>query len=282
MKGNGVSTAENELLSFNNQPGETNTTKPDTSVFAFINAVQQKHSVEETERARLLSPKNGMSSKFSHSDALRLAVMYGHYAYGDFLLKHHLVESLSPTVCCPLLITAVRLDRPQITELLCRYSRRAGFCYVNSKGCKAMECRRTALHIAAEMSSVTNVRILLQYGANPSMTDTFRQTPLDRILQRSPPSHLSFNTLQCVILLLRCKRDIDMQTIRAWNQLLDRNSSWRQRIGSEICDLKPGPFSLAHQCRLSVRKHIGYPRLPEALHQLGLPKPIVKYLDLEC
>ena len=257
--------------------------KPDVSVFDVINAVQQKHSVDDIENVRLQSQKNGLnSSKFSHSDALRLAVMYGHYAYGDFLLKHHLVESLSPNVCCPLLITAVRLDRPQITELLCRYSRKADFCYVNSKGCKAMECRRTALHVAAEMSSITNMRILLQYGANPSMVDNFRQTPLDRILQRSPPSHLSFNTLQCVILLLRCKRDIDLQTICAWNQLLDRNPSWRQRLGANVCDLQPGPFSLAHQCRLTVRKYIGYPRLPEALHELNLPKPIVNYLDLEC
>ena len=68
--------------------------KPDVSVFDVINAVQQKHSVDDIENVRLQSQKNGLnSSKFSHSDALRLAVMYGHYAYGDFLLKHHLVES---------------------------------------------------------------------------------------------------------------------------------------------------------------------------------------------
>ncbi len=192
------------------------------------------------------------------------------------------MEALSPTVCCPLLITSVRLDRPQITELLCKYSRKAkNLCYVNSKGCKAMEAKRTALHIAAEMSSITNTRILLQYGANFSALDEFKQTPLDRILLKIPPSHLSFNTVQCVILFFRCMRSLDSHTHRAWLRLLQRNTSWKDRIDPQLQDIKPGPFSLAQQCRVVVRETVGYPRLPEALQQLGVPAPLVQYLDLE-
>ena len=152
--------------------------------------------------------------------------------------------------------------------------------FSSSRGCASMESRRTALHVAAEMSSVTIASTLLRYGADPVARDQFGMTPLDRVLHALPGPHINFNTVRLARELIRCLSVLDVRTQQAWVNLYSRNPSWAARLNSDCLDLKPGPFSLMQIARTGIRKTIGYPRLPDGVNQLPVPPIMQKFLNL--
>ncbi len=251
------------------------------TVFSFHAAVRQHMSVDHIEEIR--KQLNTRETPIILPDALKFAIMYNHNTYSEFLLKYHLDEALVPSVCCPLLLLSVRLDRPHITEQLCYYSRSNIKYpqYINARGCSSMECKRTALHIAADMSSITIIRILIRYGANTKVKDKYNRTSLDQILHKLPSSHLSFNTVRCAWELLRCEYALQPLAYEGWMRLVKREKTWWARLQSEWQTLTPGPFTLMQQCRHCIRNKIGYPKLPQEIRNLGLPHTLQMYLLME-
>ena len=252
------------------------------TVFTFHAAIREHRSVDHIEniRHRLTASPD---IQYTMNDALKFAIMYGHSAYSKYLLSHHLEAALLPAVCCPLLLLSVRLDRPVITEQLCYYSRQSKHCknYINSRGCSAMEFQRTALHVAAEMSSVTVLRILLKYGADISLKDEFNMTPLERLLQRLPAAHLTFNSVRCAWELMQCYPVLQPQIFAAWQKLVRRQPGWQARLDRECRSLCPGPFTLQQSCRCAIRRQLGHAGLPQQVQDLGLPQPLQAFLTME-
>ena len=144
-----------------------------------------------------------------------------------------------------------------------------------------MEGRRTALHVAAEMSSVTIAVTLLRYGADPTAKDQFGMSPLDRVLHTLPGPHINFNTVRLARELLKCLPVLQVRTQRAWVGLAGRNPNWTSRLDLDCRALYPGPFSLMQMSRIQVRKAIGYPRLPEGTVQLPIPPLMQRFINLE-
>ena len=253
------------------------------SVFSFLDAVRTHEDIEEVERCRKGS--TGTMDCYSYADALKYAIMYGHSKYSEYLLERHVDEALRPAICCPLLMLAVRLDRPQLVEQLCRYSRAKAEpdLYIDKPGCSAMECGRTALHIAAETGNLPITKILLQYGANTQATDDFGNTPLGRIFVifrlRSP--HINFNTLLCVHELLKCETKLGIEEVSVLQRIMDNNDTWWDKLGEQWCRPQPGPFTLKHLCRCAIRSALSYPKLPEGVEQLGLPTMLWPFLSLQ-
>ncbi len=282
------------------------------SVFHFLDAVRGHQSVEEIERKRkgerdatdtaetevgsddvIRPPVNvagrgggptlAYSYTYSLADALRYAIMYGHVIYVRFLLQRHLEESLRDTVCCPLLLLAVRLGHQDIVEALCFHCRRKKHpgSYVDKRGCSGMECGRTSLHVAAATSNAAAIRTLLQYGADAQATDDLGQTALGRLLYRLQPPHISPRTVTCARLLLECETRLSAVTVAAIHRLAAASDT--PLSPSLLCyvrELSPGPFALLQIARVVVRRTLGFPRLPDAIDSLNLPTSIRDLLSL--
>ena len=211
--------------------------------------------------------------------------MYGHIKYSEYLLINHLEESLSQSICCPLILLAVRLDRPEVVEQLCKYSRhkKEHLFYIDRPGCSAMECGRTALHISSETGNLAITQILLRYGANTRAKDDFGHTPLDRtfIIFRLRSPHVNFKTVLCVHQLLKCEWSINHEEVTVLRKLLENNDTWKEKVSPQWVNPCPGPFNLKQLCRYTVRQTMKYPHLPERLAELGVPTSLERYLALE-
>ena len=258
------------------------------SAFSFLDAVREHRPVAEVEHHRK-GPKSS-SCSFSYSDALKYSVMYSHMDYCQYLLERHLEQSLTQSVCCPLLLLAVRLDQPQTVRLLCEYSGRKQQhrLYINKRGCSAMECGRTALHIATATGNITITKVLLQYGADARARDDLGHTPLHHLLYRLQQPHITINTLECALELLKCQGTVSHQELGALTNLADTAVATNDNRLYDVSHkaqlifkgLTAGPISLRHLSRVVIREAVGYPRLPHRLTELDLPKTVEKYLGL--
>ena len=94
------------------------------SPFCFVESIRQLQPIPAIELVRKrLGSRPGAEGAYTRADALKYAVLYGHSKYSAWLLREHAPEALAAPVCCPLLLTAVRLDRADVVEQLCRLSR---------------------------------------------------------------------------------------------------------------------------------------------------------------
>lgn len=254
------------------------------SVFSFLDAVRSHDNIDEVERCRK-GPEKEKGDSYNYADALKYAIMYGHITYSKHLLQNHLEESLSQSICCPLILLAVRLDRPELVEQLCSYSRhkKESNFYIDKPGCSAMECGRTALHIAAETGNLAITQTLLRYGANNQAKDDFGNTPLGRIFiifrLRSP--HVNFKTVLCVHELLKCETKLSSDEVSVLQRLLDNNDTWKDKLAPQWHNPCSGPFSLRQICRCTIRHAMRYPHLPDRLTELGLPLTLQRFLAFE-
>ena len=256
------------------------------SVFSFLNAVRTHRPVCDIEECRRSLQAEDGGNTYSHSDALKYAIMYGHAEYSDYLLSTFLDDSLSQSVCCPLLLLAVRLDMPLIVEQLCKYSLQKAEHrnYINKAGCSAMECGRTALHVSAETGNLVCTRLLLKYGADFSCTDDYGHTPVRRILYRLLPPHINSKTVFCLIELFKCQGSITGDDLSSFNKILAGcivNAKEQKQMDLQWLYTAPGPFSLKQICRCVIRRSMMYPQLSSKLQNCGLPQSLVRYLLLE-
>lgn len=260
----------------------------DITAFSFTNAIQTHKPVQVIEEIRSTLIRNCISdgaaiTNLSRSDALKHAILNQYTEYAKWLLKNYTQESLVPT-CCPLLLSAVSHKQRQVVDAICKYSREIRFengrPYLDIQGCDAMERRRTALHIAAGMGSVTMVGTLIQNGANPFMKDQFGMTPLD-LLMEMPVAHLKFNNVRAAIVLLKCYPALQPKMFLTWNRFLNHSESWKARLDEEFKDLRPGTFSLTHLSRLKVRETISHTRLPWAVYELPVSTNVKRFLNME-
>ena len=247
------------------------------NVFSFLEAVRSHKDPKSIENLREDMATN-CNIRYSCADALRFSIMYSHITYAEHLLENNVTEALSDSICCPLLLLAVRLNTPECVEALCNYSRtnKPHNQYIDIRGCSTMECRRSALHTAAETGNIECIKTLLKYGADVTVTDDSGCTPLARILFKLQKVHLNEKVIRCAFELLKCETKLQFSYGKALNYILAETSH------NVLTDRVPGvgPFSLLHLSRCSVRKQIGYPRLPEAINELGLPKTLHNYLRL--
>lgn len=104
--------------------GEDGRSGQSVSPFCFVEAIRQTRPISAIEAVRKeLGSRPGAEGAYTLADALKYAVLYGHVEYSSWLLTKHAAAALDAPVCCPLLLTAVRLDRADMVEQLCRLSR---------------------------------------------------------------------------------------------------------------------------------------------------------------
>ena len=116
-------TPPSQIFSLDDTDADDSTDRP-LSPFCFVESIRQLRPVKIIETVRQkLGSRSGVEGAYSMADALKYAVLYGHTGYSAWLLREHAGEALAAPVCCPLLLTAVRLDRADVVEQLCRLSR---------------------------------------------------------------------------------------------------------------------------------------------------------------
>lgn len=223
----------------------------------------------------------------SYSSALRNAVIHNRVKSCQLLLEGHLEASLPPSVCCPLLLMAVRTSNLRIAQLLCHHGGRwkSHRKYIDIPGCAAMECSRTALHLAVSLGNVAMTRLLIHFGADAHVRDDFGYTPFHHLIFTLQPHQVTLRNFACAFELLKCEMSISAEELNALHEMyMSSISSMDNRlvdltlVPDFTLDLRPGPFQLQHLCRVKIRETIGYPRLPQAYDDLPLPDVMKLYL----
>ncbi|XP_071105004.1 ankyrin repeat domain-containing protein 9-like [Haliotis cracherodii] len=254
-------------------------------MFRFISAIRNGSAVEEIERWRVKSDTDmldgGGDILYPPLEALRFAVMYSHLDYARHILRTFGEEVLRVSLCCPLLLLSVRLNDEAMLKLLCEESRLIGgkvnINYVNSRGCDLMENGKTALHTAAELGYVNCTKVLLQHGANPTLKDSTRMTPLEKSCRKY---RATLNNLRCCVELLKCEKQVQ-------NELLPLLITLHDRVHvdgvCDVCKFVPTsvqPSSLEHLSKCSIRMTLGI-HLPQIVKTLPLPFIVRKSISFQ-
>ncbi|XP_072045141.1 ankyrin repeat domain-containing protein 9-like [Amphiura filiformis] len=270
----------------------------------------------------------------SLSEALMMAIHYDHIEMVEYLLKHNMEQATEVSKWSRShLICAVDRDKTDIVEKLLQYTMTSkGKCesnalvneinnfnsdrrYVDRKGgCRKFGTSRSAIHVACKLGRIQCLELLLQYGADPSVTDHLGFTALGYTIMRLCHGRQIQNVdepvFDCIELLVRAlpnfrlsryilprlwqfadedldeekenaqeeddADDSDLSTEEGKKELNRKKQDTVRRVLGKMSNVR----KLQHLCRHSVRRHVVAAQIgPEIYDDLPLPKMLNSYVE---